>query len=138
MKNHQLNQLKQIEKNFHNQANLKLNLWACMDLLENYVKDLKFLPNGKIEGLQEVYKYINKVNEQTKVINNEQNHIRDKINLLIEPDMKFLFAPNISKYDFSDMPYKHWNDEHYQGGKLKSIKHLQIKENNKTHKHGNI
>jgi len=137
MNNYELNQLNQIEKNFHEQSNLKVNLWSCLSLLESYVKDLKFLPDGKIEGLQEVYKYINKINEQIKVINNEQNHIRDKINLLIEPDMQFLFAPNISKYDFSDLPYKHWNKEHYQGGKPKSIKHLQIKENNKTKQHEN-
>jgi hypothetical protein len=136
MNNHELNQLKQIEKNFHNQGNLKLNLWACMDLLKTYIKDLRYLPDGKIEGLQEVYKYINKIDEQTKVINNEQNHIRDKINLLIDPNMEFLFAPNISKYDFCDLPYKHWDKKHYQGGKPKSIKNLQTKENNKTKQNG--
>jgi len=136
MNDYELNQLKQIEKNFHAQANLKVNLWSCLRLLEYSVKELRYLRDGKIEGLQEVYKYINKTNEQIKVINNEQNHIRDKINLLIEPDMEFLFAPNISKYDFCDLPYKHWDKQHYQGGKPKSIKHLQTKENNKTKQNG--
>ena len=58
MNNYELNQLKQIEKNFHNQGNLKLNLWACMDLLKTYIKDLRYF----ISGILNLQKGINIIN----------------------------------------------------------------------------
>ncbi|QDP61957.1 MAG: hypothetical protein GOVbin2056_40 [Prokaryotic dsDNA virus sp.] len=109
MTRYESNQIKQMLRSHDKMVAWQCNFNACIHLLERKIDDLEFKPDGKIYGLKDIYKYVDKLREWNEKLNNERNHIWEKIALLDNPDATFLFEPTTSTFEWSDMPYKNWH-----------------------------
>lgn len=123
-------QIKQMLKSHDKMVNWQVNMNCLISLIENRVDDLEFKPDGKIKGLKEVYKYIDKLEKLNEKFNSERSHMRQKLALLDDPDAHFMFLPKQSNFEWSDLPYKNWHKGHFPGGGepyMDNIEHLKPK-----------